>query len=231
MISKNTRRIICITLLILLAGWYVWMSVSYPRLDTDTTLTIYTQSEVLPTLKTGDLVLLSGDTQGEKLCRHFANSPFSHVAMVCVDTDLASGQYILECDLGQGRKSGVRVIGLVEKLRRYKGQRVVGYKRLVSSQSNTISSEELMRYVNKVMDVKQDNLMLTWLFGDTGISASMKRSTHMFCSEFVASLMMYLHIIEDRVPAYVYGPGDFDLSRLPFKNGWAYSTTSYFHRE
>jgi hypothetical protein len=225
----DVRRAICIVLLAVILGWYIYVYVTTPKLDETIRSRARKQTDVLDTLDNGDLILLSGGSHGEAICKWFCGSPFSHVGMVFREGNTL---YFLECDLGQQRKSGVRVIPLKEKLARYQGQQVAGYKRLSAyNGSSKPSVSKIMEVINDTLHVKQDNLMLTWLFGNSSLSRSIKRDTHMFCSEFIAYVMIRLGIIEDKTPAYRYSPGDFDLSRLPYKNGYSYSTTEYFQRE
>lgn len=225
----NTKRAICFTLLAIIIGWYIYVYLTTPKLDEIVQNTTVAQNNVIDTLSNGDLILLSGGSHGEAICKWFCGSPFSHVGMVFKEGDTL---FFLECDLGQQRKSGVRVIPLKEKLARYQGQTIAGYKRLLCHNGVLRPSiKDIMDVVNSTLHVKQDNLMLTWLFGNSALSASIKRETHMFCSEFIAHIMIELKIIDDRRPAYTYSPGDFDLSRLPYKNGYSYSVTEYFQRE
>lgn len=208
------------------------MYYSTPSLD-DRILTPKTsQKQALEELQNGDLVLLSGGSHGEALCKWFCGSPFSHVGLVFRDTSTNDTLYLIEADLGQGKKSGIRAIPLREKLARYRGNRVAGYKKLVIlSGEKRPSTSRASELVHQNLHVKQDNLMVSWLFSESKIGAITKRNSHMFCSEFIAHMLIELGILNNDRPAYSYSPGDFDTGRLSLNRGFFYSKTKYFERD
>ena len=80
----------------------------------------------------GDIILLAGDTPGEKTCRWCTGSIFSHVGFLFREIHPETKEdilYITDCDIGQGTKEGSRVMVLSDKLKRYKGFKIGAIKK------------------------------------------------------------------------------------------------------
>src|SRR5690606_7754369 len=117
-------------------------------------------------VQNGDIILLSGDTPGEKTCRWCTGTIFSHVGFLFREKHPVTGEdipYVLDCDLGQKTKSGVRVLPLRDKLHRYKGFRSGAVKKLiVKKDSSRPSIEDIVRVIAKYTPIEFDNNVLSW---------------------------------------------------------------------
>lgn len=107
-------------------------------------------------LRTGDLVFFSGDTPLEKGCRWLTRCGFSHVGMILVENGKV---YVWESDIGQSYKPGPRLIPLLEKLARYKGNKILGYRPYTGTD---ISHTNFLSLIEKYQDKKFDEYMLGW---------------------------------------------------------------------
>lgn len=217
---------------------YVYGQLTAPNLEKYTAqhremLTWIAAQDVLNTAKNGDVVLLAGDTHGERTCRWCAGTMFSHVGVLFWEKHPVTGEdilYIFDCDLGQGTKEGVRVMPLWDKLHRYKGMRVGALKKLiVHPPRSQPSREEFVNLLPKYTPVEFDNRIATWWTANYGwLYRLIKNPQTMFCSELVASVYQDLGILQkDKVPAW-YNPGDFYRSRLNFEEGYSFGETLFF---
>lgn len=128
-------------------------------------------------LQTGDLLFLSGKTYPEGVFRCISECPYNHVCMII---RISSGVFVLEADIGQGYRSGIRVLPLDIKLKRWKGYRGVALRRL----NGDIPLLE-KRIVNAIQNDRRemDELFVSWIF-----KKRISR-TWVFCSEFIAELI------------------------------------------
>jgi hypothetical protein len=173
--------------------------------------------EFLEKADNGDLILLSGDSKGERTCRWAANCVFSHVGMVFREKDVKTGEsklYIWEADVGQRSKPGPRIMVLDDKLSRYKGFKIMGWTPLMKGKRP--SKESILKLVPKYHHKKIDNWMLVWLLPNYSIFNNTKKDRKtVFCGELVADSLQDLGILDRSIPAANYSPKDFHI--LPFK--------------
>ncbi len=83
----------------------------------------------------GDIILMSGDTRGDRICKWFSNTIFSHVGILFRENHPKTGEnvlYIWDCDIGQRSREGPRVMRLDNKLKYYKGFKIAGWKKLIT---------------------------------------------------------------------------------------------------
>jgi len=182
--------------------------------------------DVLKDVNNGDLIFLSGDTHGERLCRWFSGCIFSHVGLMFVD-DIDGEIYVLDSDLGQNMKDGVRIQKLTDKLRKYKGMKIGAIKRVKINSS--IPSSKFLELIEKYKNVDFDDKMLTWFFGDISFMRNLfENKKKMFCSEFVAECLEKLGILSEssKKPSY-YGPGDF-YRTFKTKQDYTYEKPEFF---
>ena len=112
-------------------------------------------------LATGDLVFLNGRGDGEKMIGWLTGAPVSHVAMVVVVDGVP---HLWEADFGQA-KEGARLLGLEKKLAGYKGENVVGVRRLVGRE---VALDEVVPIVEDLVGKKMDRMMLGLCAGAHG---------------------------------------------------------------
>lgn len=158
----------------------------------------------------GDLILLSGDSKGERTCRWAVGCVFSHVGIIFREKeDSVDKLYIWEADIGQKSKAGPRIIRLEDKLERYKGFRVAGWTPLKGSRPST---KDILNLVPKYVHKKLDNWMLIWLLPNWSIFNGMKKDRKtVFCGELIADSLQDLGILDRTRPAANYSPRDFHI--------------------
>lgn len=187
-------------------------------------------SELLKTAQNGDLVLLSGNTPGEKTCKFCTGSEFSHVGMLFRETHPETKEdvlYIFDCDLGQGTKDGVRVMPLEEKLRKYKGFKIGGYRRLIGLEKP--STHEIIKLIGEMSHIDMDESIVTWWVANYPLlHARMKDENKMFCSEFVAEVYKKLNIMKDSRLSAWYSPKNFHVSQPDLQEGYTLGECLYF---
>jgi hypothetical protein len=166
-------------------------------------LTFVTLDTILKEAETGDLILMSGDTRGERVCKWFSGSVYSHVGiLIKEDTDI----YIWESDLGQHAKDGPRIIKFTDKLKNYKGSPYLLWRPLVCQSRPTIDT--IMTIVNRYKDAQFDNRMLSWFF-PFKFGEYFKDENKIFCSELVAITLQQLNILTQSSLPTTYSPQDF----------------------
>ncbi len=191
--------------------------------------------DVLNEVENGDLILLAGDTRGEKLCRKFPGSIFSHLGFTFRETKRETGEdavYVWDCDIGQGYREGVRMSLLDNKIRRYKGFRIGALKKLkVRSDRKRPKTQDIVDLYQKYKDLDFDHIIATWFLADyPKLYKLAKDPKKVFCGEMVAEVLQELGVMKkDRVPAW-YVPGDFHRpeGRLHLEDGYEYGTTYFF---
>jgi len=159
-----------------------------------------------PNIQNGDLLFLAGDTYGERICRWCAGCVFSHVGILFWSNGTV---YVLDCDLGQGMKDGVRVQKLSEKLARYKGQRCLDQKiGAIRRYKGMLDDNVFLEETEKYKSIGFDNWMLSWVFAGTVLQDLFQRDDASFCSEFIAKVFQDLGVAPITNPAS-YSPGSF----------------------
>jgi hypothetical protein len=225
---------------LLLIFFYFYMLASAPKIETyveknESSLNWLSYNDILTEVENGDLILLAGDTRGEKLCRWFPGSIFSHVGLLFREKHKETGEdrvYIWDCDLGQGYKDGIRLALLDNKIRRYKGFRIGALKKLkVKAGKERPTAQDILRLYEKYENLDFDHLIATWFLADYPKLYNLAKDPQkVFCGEMVAEALQGLGIVQkDRVPAW-YVPGDFHRpeGRLHLEEGYEYGTTYFF---
>jgi hypothetical protein len=204
-----------------------------PRVENYTSEKLKSFQEIKSSIKTGDLLFLSGSTFGEKCCRVVIQSPFSHVAFLMKEKDGNGNDilYVIESDAGQGIKGGVRIMSLEDKLKKYKGERFGAIKRFIKSpERGEIDHMKILDIVKKYSHCELDNVYFTWFFsGFPYLLEKVKNEKIIFCSEFLTILLQGLGIISRGIIRTKYHPGDFFHEKVKFKDGNKYRKLEYFH--
>ena len=193
-----------------------------------------TLDDVMKNVENGDIILFSGTTFGEKSCKWFTESVFSHIGFLFREIHPQTKEdiiYIFECDLGQGCKEGVRIISLIDKLDRYKGCRTAAIKKLiVSDEKKRPENHKIMDLVNKYESVNFDNKIITWWVSNYPVLYNFfKNPQTMFCSELVSKIYQDFGIIKKYRPASSYHPGDYHFNKLDFEDGYFLGETQIFN--
>lgn len=207
--------ILVLLFLLLIPIYYLYIQLNSHNLEEFYKLNRYrlpliTEEEVFSQAKTGDLLFLSGNTKGENVCKWFTKSIFSHVGLIFKEEDFSGESilYIIDCDLGQKAKDGVRVMKLKDKLERYKGYRIGGYKKIKGADLN---QECVLSSVEKYKKVDFDHKILTWWVSEIPkIREIVKNKNTMFCSEFIAEIFMECGVMDRKSKAYSFSPENFN---------------------
>jgi Marseillevirus putative peptidoglycan peptidase len=149
------------------------------------------------------MLFSSAVTTGEKLIRGTTRSIFSHVALVLRDQGKL---YLWEADMGQGYRSGPRVIPLEVKLQRYKGEKVAALRHLREPKTY----EQVQPTISKYISYTMDEVMLPWF-----LKYRSPASKQIFCSELVAKTLQELRILPLAKNACEFSPHDFYVWSSP----------------
>jgi len=201
---------------------------SYPKIPSQN----YTKKEFLKNVTNGSLLFFSRNSKNEKCIKWWMNCPFSHVAMVFTENDIV---YILEADAGQGYRYGPRIIPLETKLKKYKGDTIVGYRQYIGPFIHPSRiTHHAAKYMSTTLDVYMYAYWTSWC----------KRYDRMFCSELLMNILKELGMVHSRnerseqhqrrrrrCECFRYTPGDFYHLTIPlnFKK-YGYSSLKFFER-
>lgn len=180
-------------------------------------------NEFLKECDNGDIILMCGNTRGERGCRWVTNCKFSHVAIVFRETNEngESVPYIWESDLGCKSKDGPRIMRLDDKLRNYHGYKNLSWRKLKCDAGTPVSrptTQDIMNIVGEMRDYKFDIRMLKW-FTSSGLLKPFHHlfydETKKFCSELVAETFQKLGVFKNMNDlsskhACWYSPKNFD---------------------
>lgn len=187
-------------------------------------------------IENGDIILLSGNTYGEKICRYFSGSIFSHVGFLFREIHPITKEniiYIFDCDLGQGYGEGVRIMPLREKLDRYHGFRIGCIRKLKckyeDNENYRPSNKDILNLVGKYKSVEFDGSFLTWVFSNYPVIYSIfKDQNRMFCSELVTKVYQDLKIMKENGKSSRYHPGDFFEGKLSLNDRYFLEDPKFF---
>jgi len=161
-------------------------------------------SSVIDKCDTGDILLFSGRSHAENVMKWCTDSIFSHVALV---VRINNEPYLFESDIGQTFKSGVRLIPLRTKLKKYKGYSIGGWKTLLTQRPNP---DEIKKYTINHQNIDMDNFIFTWWVSDYMFLYDLfKQDNKAFCSEVIVDCLRTVsHFDTDKVSSW-YDPGSF----------------------
>jgi len=211
--------IVCVSIIVLIFIYFIGLKPN--GLDLEKT-PYENYKNLFPKVKNGDLVFFSGTTHNENVCKWFSNSVFSHVGILFKDEN--GDIYILDSDIGQQVKDGVRVQKLEDKIKKYKGIKVMGY-RPINKEIDYKTMEEIF---NQDKNLDFDCWMLDWILTPLGIGKLFKRDDYVFCSEYIHSVLKRCGVIENDTPSYKISPKYF-LNCIKLDNGFEYDELKYFH--
>jgi hypothetical protein len=226
---------IVIIILTIILIYYIIIQKTAPNLQQyiDThklSLNWISYNDLLTNADNGDLLFMAGDTYGERTCRYFTKSVYSHVGMLFREIDPENDKsmlYIWESDLGQGSKDGPRILKLSDKLKRYHGFPYVMWRRM---ESNRPSTQNIMNVVEKYKDYNFDNNMLSWMMNDSMIY-NMIKNDGIFCSELIALTMQHINMLEKDKKATWYSPQSFVEGISGLKKDFFYGPKYYIEIE
>jgi len=221
----NAWEYFCFLAAFLMIFWVSIVYAFYPKLQLKNV-----EKLNLENLGNGDLLFLSGGTFSEKVIKFYHKSFYSHVAFIFEDSRGVENPtkentlFVWESDLGQNVKDGPRIMRLVDKLKRWKGDKIGMIRKYNGVRPTTI---DIMNIAKLNLEKGMDASMISWFFSNYPDSYIFKflKGDNMFCTELVADTLQKLDIMEsDRHPSS-YTPND--LCRLVPKKGF-YSFPIYF---
>lgn len=196
-----------------------------------------TTEDLLYSVNNGDILLFSGNTNGEKFMKGITYSPWTHIGFIFREKEIdkitnteVEKAYIFECDLGQRYKDGVRLMPLENKLANYKGESYVCWLKLnVKYPRTRPETKDIMTEVRYFLSKqeKMDLILFTWLFsGNKYLLYLTKKLTpkKRFCSDLIASLLKKLQILKRVRPSVSYTPHDWLLDNVELEEGYSYSS-------
>lgn len=183
--------------------FYLLVQFTAPTINQYVSEQLITSSDLLNIADNGDLIFFSGDTAGERFIRWGTNSYVSHVGLLFKEGD---DVYILDCDLGQKSRDGVRVMKLKDKLERYKGLKLGVLKKYLGVRPEY---NKFITLMEKYLSFDFDDLMLTWgLTWSSTLYNLTKREKMVFCSEFTVMCLLELEILNTKKLPSWYSPKD-----------------------
>jgi hypothetical protein len=191
-------------------------------------------NNIMNEIENGDIILLTGDTFGEKTCKWYTNDIFSHVGFLFREVNPETQEsivYVFESDIGQGYKEGVRIISLKNKLDKYKGVKIGAIKKLITSENKKRPTYfDIINLIDNYISMSFDKKIITWWVSEyPKLYNLFKNHTTIFCSELVSSIYQNLNIIKkDKLPAW-YCPADFNNANFKFEEGYFLGETKFFN--
>lgn len=200
--------------------FFLWCYARYPRLDKylKNNIVNYHNKKNLD-IDNFDLIFLSGTTFSENMCKWLGNCVFSHIGLLVKENDII---YILECDIGQSHRKGVRVINFEEKLSKFKGEKIGCIKKLFGKKPST---PEIYKLIESYLEVDFYNGIWKWVFADYIIRNNEKK---MFCSEFVSLILQKFNILSLDKQPYWYSPGEYFKNKLKLNDKYFYGENIFF---
>lgn len=215
-------------------------------------------------LQNGDLIFLAGNTQGERAIKLFHNSYYSHVCLVfrdergAIDDTPKNTIFVWESDLGQGYRSGPRVMRLWDKLQRWGGRertasRIGMWKRFISIPEAKPTATAILDIAKPYIDAKvdMDITMSSWfladypdsaiyrflkgnglkgndLKGERGEKGNALEGKKIFCSELLAATLQTLGIMSKEHHPSWFTPESFASGKGVTLKKGAYGSPIYF---
>lgn len=200
-----------------------------------------TLEKILPTLQTGDVILVSGRVFISEIIEFFERSPWTHVCIVVKASDIGltspTPEYLIweSNDLTNlpdvmfppplTPKKGPQLVDLVQRLKTDVQEKVDAafMTRPLKVNRTPEMFEVLKRFIPTVHDATFPSFFkMAWEeFLGRFLNINVKRDNY-FCSELISQTFMEMGIISDKKPANAYLPKDFAKNgKIPFIDGVA----------
>lgn len=186
--------------------------------------------DIIDRMDTGDLIFLCGKTYYEKAIRWVTGCRVSHVGMVVrLPGNTNDSVMLWEADVGQGEKKGPRLIPLVNKIKKYKGERVGAWIKLHAAQP--LYKDDILNIIKLHKNKGMQDKSYTWLlsnFPESRIYNMVKDEDKISCSELIADTYQRLAIMTgEHVPSY-YTPRHFLKREIHLQPGVKMDKPVYF---
>lgn len=171
--------------------------------------------EIKHDFSTGDIILMSGNTYGEKIVRWGTGCPWNHVGIVVVKPGNMDTLWLWECDIGQGFVPGVRLVPLPLKLSKFRnGLRIGAWIKL--STPHRITYEKLKPFLKKEMGKEIEMTYYSYLL--SGIT-DQNNSAKYYCSELAAKTYQNLGLMPRDANIRALSPKNFFERDLRLTSG------------
>lgn len=176
-------------------------------------------SALRPSLKSGDLVLTSGESVFSRAIRFLTRSEWSHVGMViCADEwdmvllwESTIGSTVADVEL-ERLKRGVQLVPLSERVRTYPGRFAIrSLTRALNREEVEILKEFRRAYRDRDYDFDAVELLRSAI-DNRMVGDQREDLSSFFCSELIAETYQALGFLGEDKPSNEYVPHDF---------GWA----------
>jgi hypothetical protein len=197
----------------------------FNKLGRDVNLT--SKEDFLRDVNTGDLLFFSGTTFSEKSIKWCHGSRWNHCSIVLRDLDRDRGEgeghdipFIFESDVGQGYKDGPRVMRLEDKLKRWKGDKILGWRRYMGGASPTEVKDKILEVATQFYreGYSFDNTFYSWFLSGSTLFKLVKDPKKVFCSELVADTLQKAGILLADHPPCWYTP-EYFFSKVESEKG------------
>lgn len=162
-------------------------------------------------MKTGDIVLFSGQCFVSRLIKLLTRSEWSHVGMIVIDSkydfpliyESTHNNKLIGLDIGR-RNKGVQLVPFHERLASYQGKVAIRHLYNVDLSENDIYKLRLLRYEvqGRQFETNIKEMFLS-LFKNIKVRENL---TTLFCSELIAQAYMELSLLPDNLPSNKYTP-------------------------
>ncbi|MEP6844819.1 MAG: hypothetical protein ABI861_02400 [Panacibacter sp.] len=187
-----------------------------------------TYSKLAPLLKTGDIVLVHGDTKFQEVLELLTKSSFIHSAMVVLSKDIGLSEKTAPILLWESTPYTITIDQELQKPKA--GPTLVDLETRINDElSNGIFTKYVFRRLEKelgadnftglkkaIQELYPDKFPTDWWFFVKGIigrlfNREVKQSTY-FCSELVAHSYQRMGLLSYEHPADYYEPKDFSTT-------------------
>jgi len=172
-------------------------------------------SEIRDTLKTGDIVLFSGEGFISNLIKFMTRSPWSHVGMV-IRSEVLDMLLLWESTTlsklkdihSDTMKQGVQMVGLSARVDSYEG--LVGIRSLEGVEMNQSRMRALADFRAEMKDrpYEQNKLELAKSAYDGPFGHNEEDLSSVFCSELVAEMYERWGLLPEKVSSNEYTPAN-----------------------
>ena len=172
-------------------------------------------------IKTGDLILFSGNFTSSKVIKFFSKSKWTHIGIVIKFTEPFNYVALWESDAAIG---GVQLTNLFARVKKYQGESAIRHLEDVQLTQNNLEDLKLLREQLKLRPYqtnKWEMLRACWDFGFYFGREQKRNLDSLFCSELVAETLQRLEILDPTISSNEFTPGDFSTENqnLPMLKG------------
>jgi len=186
--------------------------------------------KLISRLKSGDILLFSGNSPFSSTIKLFTHSNWSHVGMVF---EMKNNFFCWESDTTikkrTAQRSGVRMIELMEKINGYEGE--ISVRQLISlSKEQKQTMHAALTKFSKIVKDKPYEKSISELIRsayDGPLGENLEDLSSIFCSELIAAAYQHAGLLPDcppGLPSNEYTPADFSRNIILLKGKFSIIT-------